>query len=336
MKFVGLIVFIIFISSCQSEKAKIVIKPTVSFMSQAEVKESFANAYGQRAAPEILNEHAQNRIGNIIPHGTFFTPKQMSKRRVKKTQYAAKGYADLRQFDSPVENQWNGTCTAHGLRNVIDNKGRTTVSTRHIWSGYKVYSCEAAINAWLNKGCITHNMYWPHGFANPLAAYLDNDNCTIHLTDVTYIEDDLDKMRESLDKGNPVYIGMTVTNSMLNCDKVLAPTSRAQSGGHALAIVGYKDDNNIKGGGYFIVKNSWGADCGDHGYQYIPYYHCKRKDMYCIMWSINSIGKATPLILPPNPEEPEQECIRWKRVWFKPWKKKCIEWEPVVRTIAVD
>lgn len=336
MKFVGLIVFIIFISSCQSEKAKIVIKPTVSFMSQAEVKESFANAYGQRAAPEMLNEHAQHRIESVIPHGTFFTPKQMSKRRVKKTQYSAKGYADLRQFDSPVEEQPDSSCTAHALRNVIDNKARTQVSTYHIWHGYRQYSCEAAINTWANEEkskqrCITDNALWPHEAIRPLPEYLNPSNCYTVLSKAIYLEDDLGKIKESLDNGEPVYIGMTVTKSLLNCDKVVSPTSKATSGGHAMAIVGYKDDENIKGGGYFIVKNSWGADCGDKGYQYIPYYHCQRKDMYCIAWSIEKVTKF------PTPAVPaEEECVKYKRLWYAPWKSVCTEWAAKIDVLEAD
>jgi C1A family cysteine protease len=42
-------------------------------------------------------------------------------------------------------------------------------------------------------------------------------------------------------------------------------------GGHALLIVGYVDDLSVDGGGYFIVKNSWGSDWGDSGYFNIAY-----------------------------------------------------------------
>ncbi len=42
------------------------------------------------------------------------------------------------------------------------------------------------------------------------------------------------------------------------------------AGGHAILIVGYKDDTNYGGGGYFIVKNSWG-DWAEAGYFRIAY-----------------------------------------------------------------
>ena len=42
-------------------------------------------------------------------------------------------------------------------------------------------------------------------------------------------------------------------------------------GRHGLLIVGYRDDADAPGGGWFIVRNSLGEEWGDHGYGRLPY-----------------------------------------------------------------
>jgi len=310
-----------------------------SFLSEAYIKQMFALSHSHKITDsEQLSSRAMERKKHLIPTSKFFSAKQLAKRKQSHMlAYKGKGSVDLRQYDSPVENQWDGTCTAHGLRNVIDNAGRVQVSTRHVWDKYQVYSCEDAINAWSGGTCVTNVSSWPHDSVTPTSAkYLEPLNCNTFLRASTYIDDDLDKMREALDNNHPVYLGITVTNSMMNCDAMLVPTSKATTGGHALAIVGYKDDPAIKGGGYFIIKNSWGTDCGDKGYQYVPFYYCTRKDMYCVFWTIDKVetNSTTPVVTP-TPSD-VSTCLEWERIWYKPWDKKCVKWSTEINVLNKD
>ncbi len=244
---------------------------------------------------EKLNKGASLRLLDVISEEEFFKGVKITK--VNSTEKSVKefelGSSDLREFDTPVVSQWGGTCTAHGIAAGIENalKGKVNLSERHVWSKYKRYSCESAIKAWDGgKACITEAAKWPNGNIRPYSGYLDSKNCYSYLLKTKYINNDIQQMIDNLKKGLPVYIGMSVTKSMLNCDTALNPNSATTGGGHALSVVGHVVSPKVPGGGYFIVKNSWGADCGDKGYQYIPFNYCNiRQDMYCIMWSIVSV-----------------------------------------------
>ena len=72
----------------------------------------------------------------------------------------------------------------------------------------------------------------------------------------------------------PIYQGFT----SIGANGLLTDRARAAfSGNHAVQIIGFigsdqltvTDPPNVPGGGYFIVKNSWGCTFGDGGYAYI-------------------------------------------------------------------
>jgi hypothetical protein len=73
--------------------------------------------------------------------------------------------------------------------------------------------------------------------------------------------------RKSLMNGNPVLMGMDITNAFQSASVVYEPDS-ISLGGHAMTIIGYDDE---KYGGAFEVINSWGEDWGNEGYMWIRY-----------------------------------------------------------------
>ena len=68
--------------------------------------------------------------------------------------------------------------------------------------------------------------------------------------------------------GMPVVIASLVFNSWFRSaatrqtGKITMPLPGEEplAGGHAMLIVGYQDDTSVPGGGYFIVRNSWGEN----------------------------------------------------------------------------
>jgi C1A family cysteine protease len=85
---------------------------------------------------------------------------------------------------------------------------------------------------------------------------------------------------------NAVILGFNATNNFANTTNgFISYTAGVEDdslGGHAVHIVGYVSNDDIaanpntasappaSGGGYFIIKNSWGAAYGDAGYSYMP------------------------------------------------------------------
>jgi len=83
-----------------------------------------------------------------------------------------------------------------------------------------------------------------------------------------------------LEKNTPVAIGMWwpkpgmfKTATINGVDVMVVPQQRNVDcvDGHSVAIVGYRKDPAFPGGGYFIFRNSWGANWGDQGYGYLPF-----------------------------------------------------------------
>ena len=67
-------------------------------------------------------------------------------------------------------------------------------------------------------------------------------------------------------------------------------------GGHAMCMVGYEDDGDVPGGGYFIVRNSWGTGWAGNnavspGYCRIPYAYIEQYGRSAYV----ALGAAKPL-----------------------------------------
>ena len=52
---------------------------------------------------------------------------------------------------------------------------------------------------------------------------------------------------------------------------VVPPNKMGVFDGHSVALVGYKKSNAFPGGGYFVIRNSWGKNWGEEGYAYMPF-----------------------------------------------------------------
>ncbi len=81
----------------------------------------------------------------------------------------------------------------------------------------------------------------------------------------TYFVSTAEVIKNNLKLYGPLVTEMTVDNDWYG------PEHGSPRGSHAVLITGFHDDPSLPGGGYFIVKNSWGNWWGDQGYGKILY-----------------------------------------------------------------
>jgi C1A family cysteine protease len=92
-------------------------------------------------------------------------------------------------------------------------------------------------------------------------------------------------LQQYLTSKNPVILRFPVPDSFRNPSNGFVSYSgsrEATSGSHAILATGFITNEELAqklpsappgaGGGYFIIKNSWGSCWGDAGYAYLPYY----------------------------------------------------------------
>jgi hypothetical protein len=116
----------------------------------------------------------------------------------------------------------------------------------------------------------------------------------------------VDSMKQTLAAGKPVAFAVPVyrywlTEPVRSTGDLRMPLSNEQSiGGHAMAMVGYQDDPGVPGGGYFMIRNSWGEtwarDCElGAGYARLPYEF------------ISKLGRSAYTATAPAPPQPEPQ-----------------------------
>jgi C1A family cysteine protease len=104
----------------------------------------------------------------------------------------------------------------------------------------------------------------------------------------------LQQMKGCLAQGYPFVFGFTVYESF-ESDEVaktgivpMPNLNEQQVGGHAVMAVGYDDAQQR-----FIVRNSWGTDCGIDGYFTMPYTYLTDHQYSTDFWTIRGVtGQA--------------------------------------------
>lgn len=216
---------------------------------------------------------------------------------------------DLRQWAPPVLDQGPlGSCTANAVtaaaRWHIIRRGTTydfPMSRLQLYYDSRALEGTTAsdggaqirdvIKTLAKKG-VGHEDAWPYvtdKFAEtpPPEVYADAQQykaLTYQRVPVT-----VTGIKTAVSGDHPVVIGVSVYESFENVgsDGIVPMPEKGEAlvGGHALLVLGYGQKP-----GYFTVRNSWGADDGDHGDRYFPEAYLGSPTYCSDFWLIDLFG----------------------------------------------
>jgi hypothetical protein len=214
------------------------------------------------------------------------------------------GSVNLIPFFQPIRNQGpRGTCVSFSLTALNEYIKRRLgllrdLSEQHLYYETKLIDGSAAgCGTWQSKAVLAltsrgqcREIVWPYISALPcnnhgaLPAGARPDGLNYRLTTLAVPARDVLTYKTHMSKQRPVTVSIPVYNSWYQ-SQATRTTGRitmrigneAVIGGHAVILVGYVDTSTSPGGGYFIVRNSWGtaafgsASPFGAGYGTIPY-----------------------------------------------------------------
>ena len=98
-------------------------------------------------------------------------------------------------------------------------------------------------------------------------------------------------MKQSIINGFPFIFGINIYESFETIDvnntgNIPMPNIQNEKllGGHAVMAVMFNDDKKV-----FGCRNSWGINCGDNGYFYLPYEYILDNNLASDFWIITSL-----------------------------------------------
>ncbi len=220
---------------------------------------------------------------------------------------------DLRPWMTKVEDQGAlGSCTSNALVGALEylvrrETGREVDLSRlfvyynqRLWDDCVRDDAGAAIAVGIRvlaRLGVPTERSWPYDrnlFAvqPPEAVYREASE--LQATDWWSVPIDAAAIRSCLAAGFPIVFGTRCTESFMHVPaNGVVPLPRAgesaqwKHGRHALLLVGYDDAAR-----HFVIRNSWGADWGDHGYGYLPYEWVLNPDWTRTAWAIRLTERA--------------------------------------------
>jgi len=217
---------------------------------------------------------------------------------------------DLRPNDTGVRNQGSeSTCTAFATIAAMENIIKRThgefinVSERHHWTTYADYQITSSLSK-ASSATIVSEATWPYNGQRP-SNITGNGIAKLNSYATTKLA--LNPVVSSLRSGKPVVIGVGILTSLMSPKEggIVQGGTLKPGMGHAMAVTGAIIDSRVPGGGYFIVKNSWGTSWGDRGYGYVAFDYCQKA--WCSAYSLADASLYDKDVLVPKPSTPQPD-----------------------------
>ena len=274
------------------------------FLGVEEVVQKFQLSGDQQPGPLTDSEvdarlAALPRLDEIVPTGKqqFMQKLDLSHDLSLGDADAQREVIDLRVYDVGMRDQGaEGLCTAFAAVAAVENMTNRVfhkpfdLSERAHWRNYREYSALSSLEAAQRYAMVPESV-WPYSSSAPKADLATAK--TARLRDWQELDLDHLEVIKSLREGYPVVIAMGVNRSLMNPSSGGIVRAGAASGGagHAISIVGAIIDQHVPGGGYYVIKNSWGSDYGDKGYAYVAFDYCEYT--YCYVWKVDEVALFT-------------------------------------------
>lgn len=217
---------------------------------------------------------------------------------------------DLREWDSPVDNQYQlGSCVGNAMANAYELQVKRLYPDKFVelsrlfiyYNARKIYgepsedsgtTVRAGIKAVKVYGVCSEEE-WPYDVSKfdvkpYMRAY---DKAQLRSIESYSRLASNDNVMDAIASGYPVVVALTVYSDFMTMDPdnstVQMPDQNSVDfGGHAMCLVGYDKAKSA-----FIAKNSFGTDWGDNGYCWIPFEYL---DTYGFEKWVFDISKPQP------------------------------------------
>jgi len=218
---------------------------------------------------------------------------------------------DLTKFCPPVYDQGTlGSCTGQAIAGAIEyclikQAEMPDFSPSRLFIYYNERELEGTINedagAMIRDGIKVVNKFgvcpepmWPYNISKftmrpPVECY--QAALKDRVVEYARVPQGLMSLKMCLASGFPIVFGITIYSSfesdvVAKTGVVPMPSSNEEClGGHAVLCVGYNDTTKK-----FIVRNSWGAGWGRHGYFTLPYAFMTNPHLSSDFWAIKLMG----------------------------------------------